>query len=57
MELSDSLTLSVEMEDGKITLKLDSDTNPLSYPFEFKEWENFVDGVKRANAMMGAEED
>jgi len=57
MELSDDLLLSVEMEDGEITLRLDSDTKPLTYAFEFEEWENFVDGVKRANAAMGADED
>ncbi len=56
-KLSETLSLSVEMEEGRITLKLGSDANPLEYTFEFDEWENFVEGVKRANASMGADED
>lgn len=56
-KIGDSLSIDVEMEEGEIRLEIVSANGSVSHVFGFDEWENFVDGVKRANASMAAEED
>ena len=55
--IGESLSMQVEMENHVIRLDIVSKEGSARHSFSFAEWEDFVDGVKQANASMAGEED
>lgn len=52
-----SKSLQVELDEQIIRLTILSKDGETKAGFSYEEWENFVDGVKQANASIGPEED
>jgi hypothetical protein len=50
--IGEFLTIGVEMDQDEIGLYIASADVSASCAFKFDEWENFVEGVNKANALL-----